>query len=85
MNGSIWWVAIAVLVINLPFGYWREGLRKFSFMWLVAVHAPVPAVIALRVASGLGFHLVTFPVMIGAYFSGQYVGGLLRRKLRPSD
>jgi hypothetical protein len=85
VNNPIWWVGLAVLVINLPFGYWREGLRKFSPMWLVAVHAPIPAVIALRLLSGLGFQLITFPVIIGAYFAGQYAGGLLRRKLRSSE
>ena len=84
MNDTIWWVGLVVLVINLPFGYWREGQRKFSPMWLVAVHAPIPAVIALRVLSGLGFHLITFPVILGAYFAGQYFGGLLRRKLTSS-
>ena len=75
---SLWSVASAVLLLNLPFGFWRASVRKFSFPWIVAVHAPVPCVIALRLLSGLGWRLQTFPVMVGAFFAGQYLGGKLR-------
>ena len=47
-------VALAVLIVNLPFGYWRVGLRRFSVPWFLAVHAPVPLVIGIRVLAGLG-------------------------------
>ena len=53
-------------------------MRKLSRQWFLAVHIPVPLVIALRIFSGLGFKLITFPVMVGAFFLGQYVGGKLR-------
>jgi hypothetical protein len=42
------------------------------------VHLPVPVVIALRIYSGLGFKLISFPVIVGAYFLGQFVGGRVR-------
>jgi hypothetical protein len=77
---QLWLVAILVFLFNLPFGYWREGVRKFSLPWILAIHLPVPFVIALRVYSGLGWGLVTFPVLIGAYFAGQFLGGRLRRR-----
>jgi len=76
-------VAIAVLLLNLPFGFWRAGVRKFSLAWFVAVHAPVPLIVALRLLSGLGFRWTTFPVMVTGYFAGQFLGGRLRRRLRP--
>ena len=76
-------IAIAVVLLNLPFGFWRAGTRKFSLPWILAVHLPVPFVIALRIGSGLGFQLYTFPVMIGAYFTGQFLGGRARRRWRP--
>jgi hypothetical protein len=38
----------------------------------------VPIIIALKIFSGLGFKLITFPVIIGAFFLGQFVGGRLR-------
>jgi hypothetical protein len=81
MNSSLWLVALAVVLINLPFGFWRQGTRKFSPMWFVAVHAPIPAVVALRIVSGLGFNPVTFPVIVGAYFAGQYFGGIIRKRM----
>ena len=76
---GLWALALAVLVMNLPFGFWRAGAKRFTRPWFVAVHAPVPFVIALRVVSGLGWHLVSFPVLIGAFFTGQFLGGAMRR------
>lgn len=75
----LWAVALTVLLLNLPFGFWRAGVRRFSLSWLVAVHAPVPLVVLLRVVSGLGWRLVTIPVLAGAYLAGQLLGGRLRR------
>ncbi|HSB10083.1 MAG TPA: hypothetical protein VLM38_11410 [Blastocatellia bacterium] len=72
---SIWTVAAIVFLFNLPFGYWRAGVRKFSAQWILSIHLPVPLIIALRIYSGLGWRFVTFPVLIGAFFGGQFVGG----------
>jgi hypothetical protein len=76
-------VAASVFLLNLPFGYWRQGTRKFSWPWILAVHVPVPIIIAIRIFSGLGFQLITFPVMIAAYFSGQFLGGKARARRTP--
>ena len=76
---SLWTVAALVALLNLPFGYWRANVDKFSRQWFLAVHVPVLFVIALRVMSGLGFHLATLPIMIGAYFVGQFLGGMLNQ------
>ncbi len=75
--------AAAVLALNLPFGFWRAGLGKFSARWIVAVHAPVPFVVAIRLLAGLGWHLITFPILVGAFFTGQFLGGRLRRRRLP--
>lgn len=72
-------VASLVLILNLPFGYWRENEQKFSTRWFLSVHAPVPFVIALRLLSGLGWQFITFPILIGAFFGGQFAGGRLHR------
>jgi hypothetical protein len=79
MRLDLWTVAALVLLLNLPFGYWRAGVAKFSLPWFLAVHLPVPLVIGLRLVSGLGFHFRTLPVMVGAYFLGQLLGGWTRR------
>lgn len=80
---KLWLVAGLVLLLNLPFGFWRAMARKFSLQWVLAIHVPVPFVIGLRFASGLGWRLGTFPVLIGAFFTGQFVGGRLRHWWRP--
>ena len=72
-------VAGAILALNLPFGYWRAGVRKFSPQWFMAVHAPVPLAVGLRFAVGLGFRLVTLPLFVAAFFGGQFLGGRIRR------
>lgn len=75
---SLWTVALLVFLLNLPFGYWRASTKKFSRQWMLAVHLPVPLVIALRIYSGLGWKLLSFPVLVGAFFLGQFVGGKVR-------
>jgi len=66
---------MAVLILNLPFGFWRSRVPKFSVPWFLAVHIPVPFVIAIRIMARLGWHPVTFPVLVGSFFAGQFLGG----------
>lgn len=77
---TIFLVALAILVINLPFGYWRAGVRKFSPAWFAAVHLPVPLAVGLRYAVGLPFRLATLPVFVAAFFGGQFLGARLRAR-----
>lgn len=76
----LWTVAALVALVNIPFGFWRAGVRKFSPAWFVAVHAPVPIAIGLRFASGLGFRWATLPLFVAAFFGGQMLGAALRRR-----
>jgi len=70
----------AIVLINLPFGYWREGVRKFSAAWFVAVHAAVPMIVLLRMALDIEWRLVNLPFMVAAYFGGQTIGARMRRR-----
>ncbi len=74
MYMSITDVAIAVFILNLPFGYWRANVKRLSKQWFISIHLPVPFVIALRYIAKIGWQLFTFPVLIGAFFSGQFAG-----------
>lgn len=67
-------VTIFVFVFNLPFGYWRANVKKFSFQWALAIHLPVPFIIAARIYSDIGFAFYTYPVLVTAFFFGQFLG-----------
>ena len=79
---KILFVASIIFLFNLPFGYWRANVKKFSLQWALAIHIPVPFVILLRFTSGIGFAFITYPILVGVFFIGQYVGAkiYLRRK-----
>lgn len=68
------YTCIATFLINLPFGYLRGGLRKFSFWWFVAIHAPVPAVIMIRKFHSLDLTWMLAPFLLGSFFAGQFLG-----------
>ncbi len=72
-------VALMISVINLPFGWWRAGVKKLSKPWFVAVHVPVLLAIALRIAIGVPLRLVTLPLFVLAFAAGQFLGGKLRQ------
>jgi hypothetical protein len=67
-------VSIIVFIINIPFGYWRANVKKFSLQWALAIHLPIPFIIALRIYSDIGFALYTYPILVTAFFLGQYIG-----------
>ncbi|MDR1866054.1 MAG: hypothetical protein LBR08_10855 [Bacteroidales bacterium] len=59
--------------VNLPFGRWRSRQEKFSFLWWLFIHAPVPLIIALRVY--LHVHWAFIPLCVAMAALGQYLGG----------
>jgi hypothetical protein len=75
---ELWWriliTCLATFLINLPFGYFRGGLRKFSFWWFVVIHAPVPLVIQIREYHNLSLSWALAPFLLGSYFLGQFIG-----------
>lgn len=71
-------VAFAALVLNLPFGYLRMNTKKFSLMWFVYIHLPIPFIFILRNMAGLGY--VYIPLMVAGALAGQFLGGRLNRK-----
>ncbi len=73
--------ALATFVVNLPFGYFRAGYKKFSFKWFASIHLPIPFIVLFRYLFGLGFELYTYPVMIAAFFTGQLTGKIIRKKI----
>lgn len=66
---------LAVL-INLPFGFLRSRVKKFSLKWMIYVHLPVPLIILARVFSQIEFHYV--PLFLIGGIIGQLCGGKIK-------
>lgn len=82
MMTSLALVTVAALVLNLPFGYLRGKTKKFSLMWFLYIHLPIPAIIVLRKYAGLGFTFV--PVIAMGAILGQLIGGRLYSRVKVS-
>jgi len=78
----IWIFVLAIVLLNLPFGFWRKGVKKFSAAWFLAVHIPVPLAVGIRSLAGHGWNPSLLPVFITAFFVGQYLGGKFRLFLK---
>jgi hypothetical protein len=76
---TLLWESLFILIFNIPFGYWRINVRKFSLQWVLAVHIPVPFIIALRLLTSVGFAWYTYVFMVTAFFLGQKTGAYIHQ------
>ena len=67
------------MILNIPFGYWRSNVRKFSVQWMLAIHIPVIIVIILRVLVEVGFVWYSFVFLVTAFFVGQAIGATINK------
>jgi hypothetical protein len=74
---NLLFVALSIFIFNIPFGYWRANVKKYSFQWVLSIHIPVPFIILLRIYSNIGFALYTYPILVGIFFLGQMTGKYL--------
>ena len=74
-------LCLGAMVLNLPFGYYRAGTRKFSWQWFLAVHLPVPLIVAMRLISGVSWEAI--PLIVTSDVAGQIIGGMIRTGLKP--
>ena len=65
----------AALVLNLVAGAWRSTQRRLSWRWFLAIHAPIPFVIGLRLLMGVGWSWI--PLMVVCAVTGQLLGAWL--------
>ena len=70
-------VMIIVLLITLPFGFWRAYTRRLSLRWFLAIHLPVPLVFLTRFEAHLSY--VYIPFTCAAFAAGQLLGARLGR------
>lgn len=82
---SLFFIAIIVFIFNIPFGYWRANVKRFSLQWFMAIHLPVPFIIMLRLTAELGFEIITYAFLIAAFFLGQITGDRIFMKMKTSS
>ena len=75
-------ISLLVLLVNIPFGYWRANVDRFTLQWFLAIHLPVIIVVVLRLVSHLGFAWFTYVVLVTAFFLGQKFGALIIKRVR---
>ncbi len=67
-------VVLFTILINLPFGYLRGDKKRFTFLWLLYIHIPVPFVILFREKMNVELTWAFAPAYFGAYLLGQWLG-----------
>ncbi len=78
-------ISIIVLVLNIPFGYWRSNVKIFSLQWYLSIHIPVPFIVALRIFFEIGFSWYTYLFLVAAFFLGQKLGSIIYNYFKKSD
>ena len=71
-------LTILALIISIPCGYIRQGYPKYSFMWFLLIHLPIPFIVLLRIKAGINWHFI--PLTVGGSFAGQIIGGVISRR-----
>jgi len=70
-------IALAIIV-NIPLGYLRQAVEKFSFAWYFYIHISIPLIIYLRIKSGYSWKFI--PLTLAGTVIGQIIGGRMRRR-----
>lgn len=71
-------LVIFAIIVSIPCGYIRQNYRKYSFMWFLYIHLPIPFIVLLRIEAGLNWQII--PLTLAGSFFGQYIGGALSRR-----
>lgn len=74
-------IAILVFLLNIPFGYWRANVKRFSLQWYLAIHIPVPFIVAMRIIGEIGFNWYTYVFLVAGFFLGQKFGSMLMKRI----
>lgn len=67
-------------LVSVPCGYLRQYYRKYSFMWFLMIHIPIPFIVLLRLSAGVDWHVI--PLTLGGSLAGQVVGGAAHHRRR---
>ena len=75
---SIVGLVLLTVIISVPCGYARQNFPKYSLMWWVLIHLPIPVILLLRIKAGLNWHFI--PLTLGSSVAGQIFGGAISRR-----
>ena len=75
----LFFTCLFTFLANIPFGYLRGGTKRFSLMWFLYIHMPVPLVILIRQYFSVELSWLVIPFLFSSFFVGQLMG----KKLRP--
>ena len=71
-------LVILAFLISVPCGYIRQNYEKYSFMWFLLIHLPIPFIVLLRIEAGFDWHVI--PLTLAGSVAGQIVGGVVSRR-----
>lgn len=69
---------LMAFVISIPCGYIRQNYEKYSFMWFLLIHLPIPFIVLVRIGAGIDWRVI--PLTLGSSVAGQIVGGAISRR-----
>ena len=67
-------------IVSIPCGYLRQNYKKYSFMWFLLLHLPIPFIVLLRVKAGLDMRVI--PLTVCGSVAGQIVGRIISQRKR---
>jgi len=71
-------IGLIAFAINIPLGYLRTGVKKFSFLWFLYIHLSIPLIAYMRIRNRV--NLITIPLFITSAVAGQLFGGKMGKR-----
>ncbi|MDD2365424.1 MAG: hypothetical protein PHN84_04605 [Desulfuromonadaceae bacterium] len=75
-------LVVFALIVSIPCGYIRQNYPKYSFMWFLLIHLPIPFIVLVRIKSGVSWHII--PLTLAGSVAGQIFGAAVSRRRRNS-
>jgi hypothetical protein len=66
-------VLAIVVLVTVPFGFYRAYTRKLSLRWFLAIHVPVVFVFLARFEAHLSY--IFIPLTVLTFTAAQFLGG----------
>lgn len=70
-------LVLLAFIVSVPCGYIRQNYAKYSFIWFLMIHIPIPFIVLMRIEAGLDWHMI--PLTLAGSVAGQVVGGIAGR------